>query len=437
MSLSNLIDQNGRKFLFPKHPIAGGILTFSPWRLALAMSLVGATVLFIPAYFLNLLSIPGALAGRPSENVGIFYRPNWSVSYTITLPLIFAFIALVCRTFKGGIGQLGSHQIIIAAKKGRNLERDIAYFLRRWDRRMFWIAAGVVILITVIDGWHNFNGYFTLFTNHKAFTSFDEKDWMNAATYLHQPTLAANLIFYLVALLLQGLVIFGAFYFLFQYWLATDSLASLIIDSKRYEFKPYIDDVDKCLGLRPIGNTFSFFLLLSTIFQLYAVYHRVQILLPAMKIDSWWSYLLQIYDAYKDRSIHELVRLSGFGSLNPGMILIFIFMPIPLAAISWWPLIKLRRFVSRRRNQMIDDHRMLSQKAQEAADFATAERLRQQITRLQESCVWPNGFKIGWGFFFLLIGLIAGTIAPPILVLVVVSGLGAKLVQRLFKRDEK
>jgi len=62
------------------------------------------------------------------------------------------------------------------------------------------------------------------------------------------------------------------------------------------------------------------------------------------------------------------------------------------------------------------------------------QSLEVDIKALKDSCVWPNGFQIGWLFFFIVAGLVVSTVLPPVLVLVVVTGIGSKVLSLLLKK---
>jgi hypothetical protein len=57
------------------------------------------------------------------------------------------------------------------------------------------------------------------------------------------------------------------------------------------------------------------------------------------------------------------------------------------------------------------------------------------MEKLGKSSIWPNGFKIGWGFFFLLVALELSTFAPPLIVPLVTGGLGLKVLEKIMSAD--
>jgi hypothetical protein len=441
-TVSTFYDEESRKLLFPEHRLAGIALTSAPWLVAISLSVLGAVVIFPAAYFLHLLSIDGSLAGRPGENVGIAHRFHFSILYPLGAPLFFALAASVCRNIRSAIRDLVSRGRIQAVSEGgQDLDVALEEKLESSDNVVFWSAILTTFAISIIDAWHNFNGYYTLFTGKRAFTSWDEFDWMNAAaiaSYQSRPHAWANFTFYVAVLLLQGLIIFAAIYFVVRYWLAIRGFGRLIVNSGRYVFKPFILDPDACLGLKPIGNTYSFFLLSSALFQIYAVYHRLQL----MRYPSFLKYFSAVADAYSKHDWGGLVALCHFDRLNPGMRLVLLFLPLPVAVISWWPLIKLRGFVDDKRKQLLDEHEKLYNQveARPAEDEGANEekiskmnRLKEAIDALKKACVWPNGYQMGWGLFFVLVGLGIGAILPPILVILAVTGVAAKAFSLLKK----
>jgi hypothetical protein len=252
--------------------------------------------------------------------------------------------------------------------------------------------------------------------------------------------MAGNFALYVAAQCVQGSVIFLASYFVLTFLNLSQSFASVVIaDGSGFQFEPFISDPDKCLGLRPIGRLFSTFLLLSIVFQIFAFGLRLQQILLKQGL-SLFSYFSSVAGDVKDLSkggddtanaFNGLLGLGGFDTLNAGLIVVLILMIVPMSVIAWWPIIRLRNYVSRVRQQQLRMFRIEERRARQTEKYDTAKHIAEDMEKLNKASIWPNGFKVGWGSFFFLFALLVSTVAPPLIVPLVSGGIGLKILKKI------
>jgi hypothetical protein len=468
--------EKDREFLFPNHQLLGTLLTMHPAVLFALLAISASAIFFIPGHLLGLLCLPitaqtkwcsnlACLDAKAPEyvvrNVGILYKLNWSLVYSIAAPLIFSLAALVCRSVRGGLSELVNDGTIRAKDGVTRADPDSflgqfsASLLKR-DRVIFLVSLSICILATIVDQSSNLWNYAHVFAAGKLWQDprpWNDTDWMHGwtiASYKHfglERYMVGNFLYYLVAILLQAIAIFAACYFVLLFWVLTQCFASIVIsDETDFNFVPFIRDPDASLGLRPIGRMFSTFLVLTLIFQLYAFAHRVQAILETQGM-SVYQYFAAATCAFKDAgkvlsdpqantpTFQLLVCLVGFRDTNPGVEIILVLMLIPLLALAWWPLIRLRRYLYKLRKRKLAEFRASEELARQSENYAHAEYLAKDMEKLGKSSIWPNGFKIGWGFFFLLVALELSTFAPPLIVPLVTGGLGLKVLEKIMSAD--
>jgi len=489
-----------RRFLFPAVHWAGTLLTLHPVTVFFLVAITSSILLFLPASLLHLASI--CYRGPNGwENVGILYKSNWSIAYPFVLPLIFALAANVCRCIRHDYMKLVQDGTVQPA--GKVSGAPSAAFLRfigarqRLKGRVIFIRSLALTLSAVlVDQFHNFIAYSSVFwhvyvrrNQHLSdwlstacpgkppysvgiFSGWyntgcwDDQDWMHAWTLLgpNQGRILSNFLFYILAISVEGVVIFLACYFVLSFWTVTQSLSVTITNPRTpFRFVPFIRDPAACLGLRPIGRQFSTFLLLTVIFQCGAFAHRFQVLLHGLKNDpanteynniTVVGYLSQIYkqisllpnpeseaeatnkNQKESFDAKTLWTLAGFKDTNDGLQVGIALSTVPLLVVCWWPLLKLRRFLMRCKRKLIRSYRIIEQNARQQRNYDEAEYTAADMEKLTQSTVWPNGFKVGWGFLFLLVSLFLSTIAPPLVVPLLASGLTIKVVEKLAAASE-
>ncbi len=251
-----------------------------------------------------------------------------------------------------------------------------------------------------------------------------------------------NFVFYLLAEVVQGAVVFLAAFFVLKFLSLTQAFASVVIDSGTgFSFEPFISDPDKCLGLGPIGRLFSLFLLISVVFQISAFALRLQRILTEQKF-SPFDYFSKVADQLKGLSkvanetaledtLRNLRDLAAFHNLNSGLIVVLILMVVPVAAIAWWPVFRLRNYVSAARETKLREFRIEERQARQSQKYDMAKHLAEDMDKLTKASIWPNGYKIGWGSFFFLFALVVSTFIPPLIVPLVSGGLGLKLFNKI------
>jgi hypothetical protein len=482
--LSEWSSVKNRKLLFPNQRVIGTFLTSHPLCVFLALSVGCSSILFLPARGLNLLSIrvhyvPGvACANVPTttystwdfpaspdvRDVGILHKWNWSLGCSVAIPLIFALAAALCRSVHQGLAQLVSDGTVQPDKDNPNgaptdFVEKIARGVRRWDRVVYWGSLILALCASLaaanlIHPTSNLRVYWRVFDGGKSKLKqwyspciWDDIDWMHGWTistvYQHHSSwqyVIGNFLFYLEAEVIQGFVIFLAFYFVLKFLTLMQSFAAVIIkDGSGFSFEPFVSDPERCLGLRPIGRIFSIFLLLSIVFQIFAFGLRLKAILSRQSIsllDYFYCVARAIKELTKDEkstthAMHTLVCRAGFRDLDAGLVVILILMVVPMAVIAWWPIIRLRNYVSGVRRKKLQEFRIEEQQARQTKQYDAAKHTADDMERLAKSSIWPNGFRIGWGSFFFLSALLISTIAPPLIVPLVGGGIGLKILKKI------
>jgi hypothetical protein len=462
--LRRCTSSQNREFLFPDEPIVGAILTSNPVLLFLTLSIACSSLLLLPAWGLDLLSIPVHFPNCPNwhshvppdsqTNVGILYKWNWSIGYSFLLPLIFSLSTIACRSIRRSLAQLVDEGTVQPDSDDMDGCSDsfiaqIATKMRRWDRIAFRGSVVLAVLVCVGAGYSNFLIYMKVFASGSLRQWYepclwDDLDWMHGWTipghqgsWLH---MTGNFALYLVAQIVQGFVIFLASYFVLKFLTLTQSFSTVVIeDGSGFHFEPFISDPDKCLGLRPIGRLFSTFLLLSIVFQIFAFGLRLQqiILKEGTSLFSYFSTVaVNVKDLSKGASdtataMQSLHRLSGFDTLNSGLVETLILMIVPMSVIAWWPIVRLRNYVASVRQKQLRAFRIEEQQARQTQKYDTAKHIAEDMEKLTKASIWPNGFKVGWGSFFFLFALLVSTIAPPLIVPLVSGGIGLKILKKI------
>ena len=476
-----------RKFLFPNERRIGTFLTAHPFLVFLALSVGCSVILFLPAWRLNLLSIwvhyiPGkacaAAGGKPCanwdfpaspqvRNVGIFYKWNWSIGYSVFIPIIFALAAAACRSVQQSLAQLVSEGTVQPDECNPNgapadFIKKIARGMLRWDRAIFWGSVILALMATLAAAnifcpKSNLRVYTRIFASGAPTPTtvaqwydpcrWDDIDWMHGWTISGHHGFGShvigNFVFYLVAEIVQGIVIFLACYFVLKFLALTQSFATVIIEhGSGFHFEPFISDPDRCLGLRPMGRLFSMFLLVSIVFQIFAFGLRLQRVLLNQPDVSPYSYPYLVGSALHDlttatnptaaaNAMETLKRSAGFGSLDAGLVITLILMVVPTAVIAWWPIVRMRNYVSGVRRQKLQEFRIEEQNARQTQQYDKAKHTADDMEKLTKSSIWPNGFKIGWGSFFFLFALLVSTIVPPLIVPLIGGGVGLRILKKI------
>jgi hypothetical protein len=453
-----------REFLFANDSIVGGFLTSHPLFVFCSLSIGCSSILLLPAWGLNLLSIPVHFPDCPAwhshvasdgrTNVGILYKLNWSVGYSVFIPLIFSLAALACRSVRRSFAQLVEEGTVQADHGNTDgspdsFIRKIAARMGLWNRFVFRGSVVLAVLVCIVAGYGNIIVYSQVFASRRLPQWYDpcrwdDLDWMHGWTIPgHQDSwfhMIGNFAFYLSAQVVQGFVIFLACYFVLKFLNLTQSFATVLIeDGSGFHFEPFISDPEKCLGLRPIGKLFSTFLVLSIVFQVFAFGLRLQQILLKQDL-SLFNYFAAVASDVKDlpkgaadtaMSMKNLVALSGFDTLNFGLIVILILMIFPMAVIAWWPIVRLRNYIAAVRQKQLRVFRIEEQQARQTQKFDTAKHIAEDMEKLTKASIWPNGFKVGWGSFFFLLALVVSTIAPPLIVPLVSGGIGLKILKKI------
>lgn len=481
--LAKYSSNEDREFLFPNDRVLGTFLTAHPAAVFFLLSLTCSTVLFIPAWLLDIHSIwvppvqycpKDACAGGvspciswdstvpSSDNVGFFYKLNWSLTYPLVVPIIFALAAAACRSVRSSFIELFTDGTVQPDKDNEKTDSTtfleaISRHLRKWDRPILGASIVISIVASIFDAWNNLKVYGKVFFSNDLADWYkpclwDDIDWMHGWTITgHQGSWAhmyGNFLFYFLALTVQGITIFLACYFVLKFLVLTQSFSSIIIrEDSGFHFEPFVSDPERRLGLRPIGKLFSMFLVASIIFQIYAFGHRVGLILGALNT-SVIDYFSIVGKGFRDlgkatdgasveQALSKLVYLACFRSVNHGLIIVFVLMVIPMIVIAWWPIYRLRHYLSVVMKKKLKEYRASEAEARKTHRYDEAEHLAKDMEKLKNASIWPNGYKVGWGSFFFLSALLISTFFPPLVVPLVSGGLGLKILMKITSKKEE
>jgi hypothetical protein len=106
-------------------------------------------------------------------------------------------------------------------------------------------------------------------------------------------------------------------------------------------------------------------------------------------------------------------------------------MVIPVFVIAWMPVVRLRNYVACMREEKIKELRVSEMAARQTLQYDQAKHLSDDMQKLSEASIWPNGFRVGWGSFFFLFALLISTFVPPLIVPLVSGGIGLKVFNKL------
>jgi hypothetical protein len=244
-------------FLYPRCRFVGSILTANPIAVFLSFSLLCSAMLFIPAQVLGLNSLwidPQTIPGLPCNDwhtdlstlgpthVGILYKLNWSLAYSIFIPLIFGLAAAACRSIRRSLIELVDDGTVqpdtpTPLPDANHFVSAIREKLLFWDRKMHYASLFLATTASVFAA-NVFNETGNLFVYWKVFRAgqgelkswyapclWDDMDWMHGWTipghqgsWLH---MLGNFSFYLFAEALQGFVIFIACSFVLKFLVLT------------------------------------------------------------------------------------------------------------------------------------------------------------------------------------------------------------------------
>lgn len=433
-------DISTRELLYDGHNILGRLFTANPLAIFGAMCLASLIGLLAFAWMINVLVIESH-----GKRHGIASALNWSLMYTVLLPAIFAVASSVSHYVRQSLRTLCSQDLPIFLRKdgspATNFPSLVAADVRKRAVVLTAICIWLVVIITVADTWNLWVGFYQSWgpwaqTHTAIFPPSRMEDWDTAfrlrdsSTYANPPTIVQNLAFDIVAYLFQGTAIYLGLFFVgtFLVFLAAFSRRLRTTDEacrfKMLEGDPY-------LGLFPMAKVFDGFLLIGVLFQVYGLFHRLQLAGRVAPYHSTWDYILFLFKDPKQWQIIGDPQAYAFNSLDAGMYLLFVFLGVPLIIICFLPLFRIRNFVNAERERRLNIYSADRSAARARVDKAEDDRLTAQITLLDGANIWPNGDKKAKAFLAIMVILALGTIGPPLLVPLVALGIVAGVVKAL------
>ncbi len=432
-------DELTRLLLFPDQPLLGRLFTMRP--LAIAMWAFGAAivVLDIPAYLLGIHSIP-----TPNGNVGFWHKWNWIGGYTLGAPIWWAIGILVFRQMRTSVFRLIDPPPKVIADKNEDVALDFPESLRKrfrtHARSAVFVAAIVTLIVVGLDTYDLWPGFF----QRQGFPASRVPEWDTAfripSLGEHAPKWYTNFAFDIVAYAFEAAIIFLGIFYVIKFLLFCKQIADVVDDRvEGYIFRPLISDYHKRLGLSSLAWSFNLFFVIAVTFSLFTFLHRLQ-QVDLHRGNPPGTYLSAIITSVgRKASPTEFLRLTSADCAldtlaNPSTWVPVLFILFPLAVVSYFPLYHIWWYISKAVNDLVQAKSADREAANNRGDVATMRLLDLEINALNESSEWPNGNTAGWVFILALVAFFAGSVFPPFLVYLAISGILTKLVISIRKK---
>jgi hypothetical protein len=442
---------NTREFLFKGHPIMGRVFTMPLKIFAALFSGSAILLLLLPAWLVNI-----HLISCSSGNYGFWLKWNWSILYVIVLPAIFGMMIVLSSHLESGVLKLCCAPLnVITRKSGVETSEYPELLSARVARSARPIVVIALLLAVVIlaadtrDLWVGFY-YDNKFGNKvqpdwdTAYTGFAKdkyetycKDTAEPCEQIRcesysPPSKTANLLFDLLPYTFQGFVFYLAFFWVSKfYWFLHSFSALMRFEDSPYQFNPLDNpkDPDTRMGLRPMGNIFNGFLIITVLFQIYIFYYRIELVSLARHV-SRWSYFKGLFT-----NLTSMDFAFGTGTVSAWLLIIF--MNVPIVVICYFPLWTLYRYVRRRRYEAWVAHaRAFADAVQNQNEELSAE-LEAKMNILQRANVWPNGDKTARRFLIIMVVLAVASIFPPLLPYLIGAGFTTEAALAVWARSER
>jgi hypothetical protein len=371
--------------------------------------------------------------------VGFWQRWNWAAMYVIILPLIFAGTAALSQWALVIFGCLGEGKYPVVRKSDGspavNFADAIAIQASQHARTIFWSAVIVTLFLTIVDTRELIVGFYRYFA-HKPY-SFTDSDWSVAFSLpkgrfffysFHQRDALTNLFFDVLAYAGQTAAVFLGLFWIMMYWATLNAFSTQLVDKEiDFHFDPWWDDPKCRMGLLEVGKLFNGFLAVATLFEVYVLGHRFQLIARAGIPLA--DYAKAIKAAPTDWQ--TLWDHRAFDTCTPGMWLLLIFLLLPIVVIAWVPLIRFRRYL----NSVIDKKYKALEEELRIYKFGTPERnaALDLWYKINKANVWPNGDFAGWSFLVFMFVLAGASWFPPLLGYLIAGG-GAALLYKFLSR---
>ncbi len=427
-----------RNLLYRRQRRLGIFFSCAPIRLGLSLGCGAVLFLMVPALGAHVAFI------RDSQTqswpwVGFWQRWNWAAMYVIVLPLIFAGTAGLSQLSLAIFDGLTTGKYPAVKKSDGSAAVDFADAISiqasQYAAPLFWFAVVVTIFLTVVDTRDLASGFYDYFT--RAPHNFTDSDWSVAFALpknrfsfygFRQTGAVANLLFDLLAYTGQTAVVFLGLYWIMMYWATLNAFSVQLVDQNiDFHFDPWWDDPKFRMGLLEVGSLFNGFLAVATLFELYVLGHRFQLI--ARGGTPLGQYAKEIKEAPTD--LHILWAHRAFDSCTPGMWLLLIFILLPIVVIAWVPLIRFRGYLNSVKR---DKYESLKEELR-IYKHGTPERKAALDLwgKINKANVWPNGDFAGWSFLVFMFVLAGASWFPPFLGYLLAGG-GATLAYKFVAR---
>jgi hypothetical protein len=387
--------------------------------------------MLFPAWLINIHSIPCGSKG----NFGFFYKLNWSLMYTIILPLIYALIIWLSDRIKESVFDLCDAKLQVINPKISGFTPDypqaVSNRLESLAGLTILLSLMLTIIISVADTWDLWWGFY----DHHTFPCSVKPDWdtpftgfncdfyeKNCASYLGPcqsiqcdgyipPTKTANFLFDLIPYLFQGIAIFLAFFWVGKFWSFLQIFSNqLSLKDSPYKFDPMVSD--KRLGLRPMSKIFNGFLLVTVLFQAYIFYHRLQLIALFRQNSSTITYVHDVVRHLGSSDLFFELKYYAFDGVDTSTWILLSFMTVPIIVICYVPLWSLRKYVIRRRDALWRENARRRDEALRENKYREAEEYENKINALNGAEVWPNGDATARRFLIVMTVLGISSLLP-------------------------
>jgi len=185
-----------------------------------------------------------------------------------------------------------------------------------------------------------------------------------------------------------------------------------VFGDSRYEFKPMWFDLDKRLGLHPLGLVFSLFMWTTLLYQIGVFLLRLG-LIYANGQGPFSDWLTKVVQSVKksDNILYVLFSpdLYQFDTLDSGAYIALFAMIIPMVIISYFPLSLHRNCIAKERGLYATAQMRAYDDLVVAGRTKDGKQLKRKIYAAREANIWPNGTSTATRFFAVMGVLLLAT----------------------------
>jgi hypothetical protein len=414
-------------------PLMGRVLIGPEWKVFAKIASLGVVVAIL-SVVTGLWNIPVQYSTGFTQNVGYLFRNNWTWPYIIVWPVTLILFRRLSDSLRSSVVDLETMKILVQTKKSKQSFTEILEAkLAKTGATLFYSVVIGTSLFVVLDTLEITQGYYFYYRDgiDLCTYSFTEEDWSvffaegcwqrtNLMKPLETPSLWLNGAFNIAAYSMQTVMVITFTVLVLRLAQFFIALADALQGSN-FTLDPWLDDPDQRLGLGRLGRAYNLFLTLIIIFETYVAGHRLQQIALREGI-SVLDYLRQLLALSSQPADWFDPELHMFGTADVGTISLIIVVVVPLTLICWFPLLKMRSYITTRKAELTKEWAMKRHQAELKGDSETAKRFERQTKQLDKANVWPNGDATAQRFILAMGLLWVGSIFP---VLFVSAALGA------------